>query len=546
MGLRNTTPVKFSPVSVCDALDPTDLGPGAMQSLANLIPDPSTKNLFQCRPAAVSLTTFAGFAAAGFISCGKVIGTRIYGMIATSRNANHDEPFCYDTQTSLFVTIGGTIDSTTTPTSPSTVGAWTPPSMDLIGTKLVVCHPGFSGTGGVYIGWFDLTNPASPTWNGGNLGGLISFTTAPSVVANFNGRAYYIVNPTTGQPSLIYSDILDAVTCTNANQVLTFDDNVPLTALGPLGLNTPVTGGILQALMVFKGVQAIYQITGDAASTSNPLTKNALNIPTGTLAPLSVCQTPKGLAFVSPDGLRIIDFQSNISDPIGVAGAGISLPYIYAVTPSRIVAACNGNVLRITAQNGAALGNPNQEYWLDFARQCWTGPHTCAASLIFPFSNKFIMAPVGSTAALYTSDVVQTLTSTYTEFGAALSFTWQTSMLPDTDQMCENNMLETTLYMALVSGGAAITCKAIDQDSNTLNSVTVSVTGTQTLWGQFQWGQALWSGGTSALFPRQLAWTIPVVFRRVSIQATGTSAQGIKIGRLHLRYEMLGYLQMVS
>ena len=545
MGLRHSTPVKFSPVSVCDALDPSDLAPGAMQSLANLIPDPSTRNLFQCRPASILQTSFSGFAAPGFVSCLFIIGTRAYGMIASSRNPGHDEPFCYNLSTSAFETVGGTIDATTTPVSPSSVGAWTPPSMDLIGVKLMVCHPGFNGTGGVYFGYFDITDPPNPVWNAGNLSGLITFSSAPSFVKQFNGRAYYILNPPTGQPGVVYSDILDATVVTNANQVLTFDDNVHLTALGVLGLNTPVTGGILQALMVFKGVQAIYQITGDAASTSQPLTKNALNIPTGTFAPLSVTPTPKGLAFVSPDGLRIIDFNSTISDPVGVAGAGITLPFIYSVVPSRIVASCNGNVLRISSQNGNALGNPQEEYWLDFARSLWTGPHSFPASMIAAYSNSFVMTPIGVTAKLFISDVVQTLTSTFTENGTALSFIWQTSMLPDTDQMCENNLTETTMYMAMLVGGAAVTVSAVDQDGTVLNSVSISVTGTQTLWGQFQWGQALWQGGTSALFPRQIPWTIPVVFRRVSVKAVGSSIAGLKFGRMHLRYEMLGYLQEI-
>ncbi len=263
-------------------------------------------------------------------------------------------------------------------------------------------------------------------------------------------------------------------------------------------------------------------------------------------APLSVTPTPKGLSFVSPDGLRIIDFGSTVSDPIGLAGSGVTLPFIYSVTPSRIVSACNGNVLRITSQNGSALGNPPEEFWFDFARMLWSGPHTCAASLAAPYSNTFVITAIGQLGKLFVSDPVQTLTSTFTEFGAALTFDWQTSMLPDTDQMAENNMIETTLYLALVNGGDAVTCKALDQDSTVFDTVTVTVPGTGTIWGQFQWGHAVWSGARSALLPRQLAWTIPIVFRRLSIQATGTSAQGIQIGRLHMRYETLGYLQQVA
>ena len=250
---------------------------------------------------------------------------------------------------------------------------------------------------------------------------------------------------------------------------------LPAFQVGALGLNTPLSGGITQSLMVFKGVTGIFQIIGDAASTTSPLTKNGLSVPTGTLAPLSLAPTPKGLSFVSPDGVRIIDFQSGVSDPIGTAGSGITLPFTYSVTPSRIVAACNGNVLRISSQNGAALGNPQQEYWLDFARALWTGPHTFPASLIQPYLNTFVMTPIGVTAKLFVSDVVQTLTSTFTENGVALSWTYFSSFMPDTDQMCENNLLETTLYMQLAIGGAAVVVAALDPDGNTLSSANVQV-----------------------------------------------------------------------
>jgi len=545
MGLRHATPLKFAPLGVCDSLDSTDNPPGAMALLTNLIPDPSTRNLFQCRPASILQTSFSSFTTPGFISCMKILGTQVYGLIATSRNAGKDEPFSYNLITGLFTAVGGTINGTTCPTSPSAIGAWTPPTMDLVGVNILVTHPGYNGSGGAYFGYFDITDPAAPTWNAGNLTGAITFTTtAPSSVKNFNGRAYWAVNPPAGQPALIFSDVLVPRNVTAGTQVLTFDDNLPLTALGALGVNTQLTGAVTQSLIVFKGTSGMFQITGDAA-TSN-LAKNALNVPTGTLAPNSVCSTPKGLAFVSPEGVRIIDFSTTVSDPIGIAGSGITVPFTFAVTPSRMVAAAGGNILRVSCQNGNAVGTPNQEYWFDFARGLWTGPHSFPASLIVPYNNSFIMTPLGVTAKLFQSDTVQSGTSTYTENGNQLSFAYQTSMLPDTDQMAEYNMLETTLYMALVAGSGAISCRALDQDGTVLDTVAVSLTGSATVWGTFTWGQALWQGAAGALFPRQLPWTIPIVFRRMALSATGQSVSGFKIGRLHLRYEQLGYLQQVA
>lgn len=539
--LRQTVPLKFAPSTVCDTLDATDAPAGAMAALTNLIPDPTTRSLFQCRPAASLVTDFTGFASPGFVSCYVVIGSLIYGLLSTQRNAGRDEPFVFNLNTNSFIAVGGAIDPTTTPVSPPTVGPWTPPTMALVGVNLVVTHPGFNGSGGIYIGWFDISDPTAPVWNAGNTAGAISFTSPPSFVYNFNGRAYYIVNPPTGNPALIFSDILDALTVTGAQQVLTFDDNKPLTALGGTPLAT-LTGGVLQALVVFKGVSNIYQITGDAATDN--LSKNAMTLATGTLCPLSVCNTPKGLAFVSPDGVRVMSADGTVSDPLGVSGTGVAVPFIYAVQPTRVVAATAGNILRISTQNGNAVGSPNQEYWYDFARSLWTGPHTFAPSLVSPYNNAFITSPVGVTGKLFKSECVQSSISTFTENGTPMVFNWQTAMLPDTDQMSENNMLETTIYMAFVSGNGAIVVNALDQKNTVLNTVSITPTGGGTIWGSFTWGGSPWQGTMQALFPQRLNWTKPVVFRRMAIAAAGSAYSGFKIGRMHMRYQQLGYLQM--
>src|ERR1700748_2234586 len=132
MSLRNATPVRFSPSGLSDTLDGSNVFAGACASLANLIPDPSTKNLWQCRPASIQTTAFAGFTTPGFISAQMVVGTKIFGMIASGRTLGHDEPFAYDLVTGTFSTVSG-ITFANTPISPATTGDWTPPTMDLIG-----------------------------------------------------------------------------------------------------------------------------------------------------------------------------------------------------------------------------------------------------------------------------------------------------------------------------------------------------------------------------------------------------------------------------
>ena len=171
---RKSTPLIWYPHGVTDTLDASESPEGSMQSLSNLIPDPSTPNLWQCRPASFQLTAFPGFTTPGFISCLKVAGNFAYGMIATGRNAGHDEPFVYNVSTNVFVTVTGTITLATTPQSPATSGAWVPPIMDIIGSKVVLTHQGFAA-GTNFIGWIDISVPATPVWNAGNLGGAITF-----------------------------------------------------------------------------------------------------------------------------------------------------------------------------------------------------------------------------------------------------------------------------------------------------------------------------------------------------------------------------------
>ena len=71
---------------------------------------------------------------------------------------------------------------------------------------------------------------------------------------------------------------------------------------------------------------------------------------TGTLAPNSLAPSPLGLFFVSPEGLRLIDLQAKVSDPIGQDGDGVVKPFLDVSNPphdmpapvSRICAAVNG------------------------------------------------------------------------------------------------------------------------------------------------------------------------------------------------------------
>ena len=538
MPIRKSKPFRWSPVGCSDTVDATEIFVGAMTQLQNLVPDPSTQNLWVPRPAATQRTDFSGFALPGFVSALIVVGTKAYGMVASDRFGGKDEPFCFDLAASAFITVTGPAGGNV-PTSPPPTGAWTPPILDVVGTYVVVCHPGFPNGANV-VGWLNIADPAAPVWSAGNTA-VNALPSAPVAVAQFNGRAYYLCNPPGAQPAALASDSLDPTTLTNATYVLTFDDNQKLTAAAGLPLNNQL-GGVVQSLMVFKGTSNIYQITGDFSSTTNPISRNALNVATGTECPLSICTTPKGLAFISPDGLRIIDFTATLSDPIGTSGAGIAAPFTNAVTPSRVVAACNATTIRVTTQNGQALGNPQQEWWYNLTRGVWSGPHTFPASLIKPYGTSFIMTPVTVTASLWQSDVAPNSLSSYTENGSPLQFIYQTALFPDQQAMSAYTITESFVYMSLQSGGLGYSVQGVDDHGTLLSSATISPVGTSTTWGSFVWGAALWGGTVNAYSPQRINWDKPLTFDRLRVTIQGASAANVKLGALYGRWQAMGYL----
>lgn len=209
MPLNRSKPYRLRPRSLADTLDGTNAPPGACASLANLIPDPGTLACYQCRPAAQIVSAFPDIAGAGVVSAALQIGTRIYGMIASSLTPGKDQPFCYDTKTGNFLTVNGATP-TNVPTTPASSGEWVPPTMVAVGTIIILTHPGFSGGGNPFFGWFDtggsVVNTTGNTTNGspsitGNpaTNGLLPGTliTGTAIPANTTVVNYELVTPQT-------------------------------------------------------------------------------------------------------------------------------------------------------------------------------------------------------------------------------------------------------------------------------------------------------------------------------------------------------------
>lgn len=374
----------------------------------------------------------------------------------------------------------------------------------------------------------------SPLWGAGDTN-IFNLPSVPVSVAQFNGRAYYAC----GVNGVAYSDSLLPCNRTNADQALTFANGLAVTALGALPLSSPITGGIIQAIIAFQGISALQQITGDQATSD--LAINIMNVATGTLSPLSIVPTNFGLAFMSPTGLRIVSFAGQVSDPIGNQGQGVTVPFIYAAVPSRICAAATADVLRITVQNSRAPNSPNQEYWFDIARKIWSGPHTFPASLIQPWQNTFVVHPVGLPATIFQSDAILSAISSFNENGTPLSWQMQTCLIPDSGAACENCLIESTIQAALPSG-YNLSISAFNEQMQNLNSVSIITSGVTTDWDSFNWGAATWGAVTNLAQQYQVPWTVPIVYKQAFLSARGVSQFGVEIGDSFYRFQELGYL----
>lgn len=605
MALQGTA-TPFSPRGLYDSLDGETAGPGACFYLTNLIHDVTTIGAWQPRPAAIQLTNFPGITSPGVVSVGFVVGTRIYGMIASARFAGNDEPFIYDTQSNTFITVAN-VTAANTPASQPTTGDWTPPTMDAGITRIVVTHPGFSG--GNFFGWFDISsftlnfvgnihttttvdglsvNPLNVgimpgqgiTGAGISSGTYVvsytatsitlsqaatttatgtSFTVAGgSLAAPLWGAGNTNTNALPAVPNAVmhfynrawfavknqawFSDALNSGNISNATNFITC--GAANEAIVGFG-GLPVTqtiGGILAALIVFKSAGGFYQVTGDISANSL-----AVNGPTGAVACVaqrSIVQTPRGLWFMAHSGIHQIDFNGLISPaPI----KGVRYPFHYSTMPSRAAASFNNTVYRISATTVPNLFESVQrqvEYWYDFEIDEWSGPHSCGNDLCLPIGNSFVFASNAQPGALYQSDVDVEPASTFVEFGTALSVYLESCVLPANRVMAANSIIEATVDLATTGGAQNPSLLFLDSLRSTIATASIPIRQSAPLWDNFNWGAANWGASPVGLITYNVDWPYPIVFKRGAYAVSGVSFLGFKIGAFWYRLQPLGYLNV--
>lgn len=535
MAIRNAKPVRFTPKGLCDAFDATDAFAGACQLLSNLVFDQGNPEIIVARPGVGSaMTTFGTFTSPTFVSVYIVVGTVVYGMVSTTRNAGNDEPFAYNLLTNSFVTISG-VTAGNTPTSPSTSGPWTPPTMSVVGTSIIVTHPGFSGSGSNFFGVINISNPAAPAWSSSNLA-TNALPGVPTAVANFNNRAWYAVGNVA-----YFSDALAPTTRTNASQSVTVGDTTPITAFSGLPVQT-TSAGVIGALVAFKQSQ-VWQITGD--TTTNNLALNYISLTTGCIAPRSVVQGPFGIFFAGIDAPYILNFLGTLvplsSRPGTDFPADLQVPFQNATQPSRISAAFAGNIYRVcvpTLIQGQAQTN---DYWYDIRRKRWTGPHTFVYDCAAQYGEAFVLSGSSHGAALFVSNTIPTSNSVYQDSGSSFLCHLQSSNFPKTGHMQQIQVVESTIELASTGAVVNFNLTALDDQENTLATTYIQTNSSGATWGSFLWGGANWSSNGSIPHVFGIPWPKALVFQKMSIDVSMTPVNKTQIGTFFARYQDTGY-----
>lgn len=531
-------PINFTPRGLSDAYDATDTFRGACKTLQNLIFDQQNPEIVVARPGVGSpLIDFSThFTTPTAITVHITIGNTIYGMVSTALTPGFDQPFAFLIGTG-FVSISG-ITGVNVPTSPSSTGDWNPPTMAVVGTKIIVTHPGFSGAN--YFGVIDITTPATPVWSAGNTA-THTLPSVPTSVTNYNNRAYYSCGNT-----LYYSDVLVPTTMTNAGQSLTIGDTTPITALSGLPIAT-TSSGVVSALIVFKQFQ-IWQITGDAAITGS-LSQNFLSLTVGCLSPRSVVQTPIGTIFAGVDGPYSILFTGSVI-PLTKDSSSlvpdIQSPFQNIINPSRASASFSGTLYRICMNTTIDGQSSASDYWFDITRRRWTGPHTFPYDCASQVGNQFVISYMLNGAKLFLSSYLPSTSSTYMDNGVPITIILKSSSFPKTPNINVKQIIESTIELSSIAVNLTYTINAFGQLNNLIDDTNINVSNSSTIWGGGKlWGSGiLWSNSSNIPYTYTIPWTIPIVFKKISLQIMAQSSSNLSIGAFFAKYQDTGYTNL--
>ena len=535
MANQKSYPIRFTPRGLSDAFDATDTFAGACRTMQNLIFDQSNPEQIAARPGVGSpMTSFVTFTTPTFVSLQENVNGVIYGMVASALTAGYDQPFAFQIGVG-FISISG-VTSGNVPVSLSTTGDWIPPSLAVIGAKIVVTHAGFSGLGSNFFGVIDISNPAAPAWSAANTS-THALPSVPTFVANFNNRAYFVC-----KNLAYYSDVLVPTTMTNAGQSLTVGDTSPILALSGLPVQT-TSAGVVAALIVFKQFQ-IWQITGDAAITGS-LAQNFLSLNIGCMSPRKIVQTPIGPVLIGIDGAYLVSALGQVmplTKDYAKLVQDVQTPFQAIVNPTRAAAAFTGGIYRVcldTTVNGQQVTN---DYWFDIVTRRWTGPHTFAYDCASPAGNYFVLSHRAYGAALFNSPYLPTVTSNYNDNGVSITAILESSLFPKTQNINMKQVVESTIELSSLAQSISYTINALDEQHNQIGTAQANLVMNVPRWGAGAWGSGLlWTASNNVPATYTVAWSAPLVFKKMAIQIIASANFYLSIGTFFAKYQDCGY-----
>lgn len=400
---------------------------------------------------------------------------------------------------------------------------------------------------------------SSPQWGccglNNNATGTSLITSVPSSVTAYNNRAWYAVGN-----AALYSDVLSAtMSSSTAVPSLTMGDSAPLVTLSNLPILTN-SSGVLAALIAFKGSgQSIWQVTGDAANNTLSLQNLSPNL--GCWGPRTVVPTPQGIYFQGIDGVYVVNVLGQIQPLTNKQGdyrIDLSDPFVEATRAqaSHAAAAYNQGIYRISLETnwrGQNYSGVNSlDFWFDDHNRRWSGPHTFTYHCAQSYLDHFILTSNWAPGKLFESYPDQHAGSTFYDpsqtdnTGVTYSGTYScemlTSLMPSTADMSMNSIVETTVEFGHSAIPSAYTIAAQDDKGNTLNAAQLNLSQQGYLWGAQNWGSFTWQSGTFLSGQYQVAWTAPIVFKRIAIDVVAPASSAVSMGEVAMRYQKLNYL----
>ncbi|MES2729918.1 MAG: hypothetical protein V4621_07490, partial [Pseudomonadota bacterium] len=396
--------------------------------------------------------------------------------------------------------------------------------------------PGFAGAN--FFGWFDVTNPAAPAWSAGNTT-TNALPAKPHWVAQFFGRAYFGVN------NLVYfTDSLTlAISAPSFAASLTIDDRSATTGVAGLPMGQ-VAGSVLQSLCVFKAA-SIWQISGDIALTTNPLSLNRIANNVGCVSPRTIQSTPMGILFIANDGPRMINLGATVTYLQTREGVtpDIVTPFSTATNPTRMIGAYSSGVYRVCFDGPNTIWDStytSQDYWYDFIFRRWNGPHSFDYHCAVGVGNKFVLASNINPGKLFFSDVVPFASSVYQDAGTDVTCELVSGAIEGAP-MTMSAVVESTIELGGAGIGVVYYISMYDDRNNNLSPATIKLYEVNPLWGAVKWGQFKWRSAIPNSQVFTIPWVNPVVFKKMILSVRVLDAKNISIKNSFFRIQTLGY-----